>query len=72
MQETIPDWVYATLGAAAVAAIVLCFASGVCEVGAIIAAVGEAAAAVIIWAMEEAGITVIGAAATTAATAGAL
>lgn len=44
---SVPDWVWAAIGAAAVAMIVACFASGVCEAGAIVAAiaaaVGEAA-----------------------------
>jgi hypothetical protein len=44
---SVPDWVWAAIGAAAVALIVACFASGVCEAGAIAAAiaaaVGEAA-----------------------------
>lgn len=53
----VPWWVYA-LGGAAAALLIACFASGVCEAGAIIAAVGEAAAEGIMLMLRAAGILV--------------
>jgi hypothetical protein len=51
----VPDWVLALLTAALVVGIVACFASGVCEVGFIVTALGEAAGWVLINAMRLAG-----------------
>ncbi len=43
---SVPDWVWVTIGAAAAALIIACFATGACEAAAIVAAVGEAGEAI--------------------------
>ena len=53
---TVPGWVWGVIAAAAAALLIACFASGVCEVAAIVAAVGDAVGTIIIWAMRLAGI----------------
>jgi hypothetical protein len=60
MRESLPAWLLAILSAAAIAAIIACFASGVCEAGIIIAAAGAAAAAVIIGILIASGVEVEG------------
>ena len=49
---SVPGWVWAVIGAAAVALIIACFATGVCEAGAILAAAGEVAGMIILGAMR--------------------
>ncbi|MBR0565471.1 DUF4157 domain-containing protein [Azoarcus sp. L1K30] len=58
VREALPYWLFAILSAAAIAAIAACFASGACEVATIIGAVGAGAAAIVIAALEAAGVTV--------------
>lgn len=53
---SVPKWVWAAIGVAAAALIILCFASGVCEAAAIITAVGEVVGWIIVAAMRLAGI----------------
>ena len=55
----IPDWVWTALGATAAALLVACFATGVCEVGAIVAGVSALSAELIIAALEFGGILVV-------------
>ncbi len=55
-RDALPSWAWVVLGAAGAAAVIACFASGVCEAAAIIAVVGEATAAIIIGLMEAAGL----------------
>lgn len=55
--KLIPSWLMALLGAAAIAAIIACFASGVCEFGLVIAGLGAAAAAAVLFLLRQAGIT---------------
>lgn len=52
---SVPGWVWGAIGAAAVVLIIACFATGVCEAGAILAAAGEAAGMIILGAMRLAG-----------------
>ena len=58
LEEVLPYWIMALLSAAAIALLVACFASGVCEAGIIIGAAGAAAGAIIIGIFRAAGITV--------------
>ena len=58
VREALPYWLFAILSAAAIAAIAACFASGACEAGIIIGAVGATAAVIVIGALEAAGVTV--------------
>jgi hypothetical protein len=60
----VPDWVLALLTAALVVGIVACFASGLCEVGFIVAALGDAIGWILINAMRLAGAAFVTAAAT--------
>jgi hypothetical protein len=53
---SVPKWVWGVISGVAAALIILCFASGACEVGAIIAAAGEAIGWIIVAAMRLAGI----------------
>ena len=53
---SLPEWVIILIGAAVAALIIACFASGACEVGAIIAAAGEAIGWLIVAAMRLAGV----------------
>jgi hypothetical protein len=53
---SVPTWVWAVLGAAVVALIVACIASGACEIAAILAAAGEAVGWILINAMRLAGV----------------
>jgi len=53
---SVPKWVWAVIGAAAAALLIACFASGACEVAAIVAAVGDAVGSLIIAGMRLAGI----------------
>jgi hypothetical protein len=53
---SVPEWVWAAIGATAAALIIACFATGVCEVGAIVAAVGEGIGWIIVAAMRLAGV----------------
>jgi len=55
-KEMLPSWVLVLLSAAALAAIAACFASGVCEFGAVVAGLGAAAAAAVIAVLKAAGI----------------
>ena len=57
-QEAIPSWVWAVIGTAAAAAIIACFASGVCEAAGLIALMGEGIATLVIEILEAAGIGV--------------
>jgi hypothetical protein len=58
-EETgIPKWVWELLGAAAAAALIACFATGVCEIGWIIAGLGFLARSAILWALEAAGVII--------------
>ncbi len=56
MWRLIPDWILALLGAAALAALVVCFATGVCEFAAAVAGLGALAAAAVIGILKAAGI----------------
>lgn len=56
MWRMMPDWLLALLGAAALAAIVVCFATGVCEFAAAVAGLGALAAAAVIAILKAAGI----------------
>lgn len=58
VREALPAWLFAILSAAAIAAIAACFASGACEAGIIIGAVGAGAAAIVIGILESSGVTV--------------
>lgn len=58
LEEVLPYWILAILSAAAIAALVACFASGVCEAGIIIGAAGAAVGAIIIGIFRSAGIIV--------------
>jgi hypothetical protein len=53
---TVPEWAWAAIGVTAAALIIACFATGVCEAGAIVAAVGEGIGSIIVAAMRLAGI----------------
>jgi len=53
---SVPTWFWAVLGAAVVALIVACIASGACEIAAILAAAGEAVGWILINAMRLAGV----------------
>jgi hypothetical protein len=55
-RSVIPDWVWGILGAAAAAALIACFATGVCEIGAIVAGLSYATAALITFLLTQAGI----------------
>jgi hypothetical protein len=55
----VPSWVWALLGAAAAAALIACFATGVCEIGGIVAGLGALAEAAIIWALRAAGVLIV-------------
>ncbi len=58
--DTIPDWVWASLIAAGVGvAVAACFASGVCELAAIVAGLSAAAVEIVTLAMELAGVVII-------------
>ena len=59
IEDVLPGWLIALIGAAAVAALVACFASGVCEVGAIVAIVGEGLADLVILLARAAGFVVL-------------
>jgi hypothetical protein len=52
----IPRWVWAVIGVAAAAAIVACFATGVCEFAALVTLLGAATAALVIGILKAAGI----------------
>ncbi len=56
MWRMMPDWLLAVLGAAALAALVVCFATGVCEFAAVVAGLGAVAAAAVIAILKTAGI----------------
>ena len=60
LRQLLPAWVIVLLGAALLAALVACFASGVCEAGIILGGVAAAAALVIIAALRHAGVDVRG------------
>ena len=51
-----PDWLIAVVGAAVLAAIVACFATGVCEFAAVVAGLGALTAAAVIGILKAAGI----------------
>jgi hypothetical protein len=53
----VPSWLAALLGAATLAAIAACFATGVCEFGAVVAGLGAATAAAVLALLRAAGIT---------------
>jgi len=52
----IPAWLLALLGAAAITLIAACFATGVCEFGAVVAGLGTAAAAALMAILRAAGV----------------
>jgi hypothetical protein len=56
VREMLPTWLLLLLSAAAIAAIVACFASGVCEFGLVVAGLGAAAAAAVIAILNADGI----------------
>jgi Domain of unknown function (DUF4157) len=56
MREAIPSWVLALLGGAALLALIACFATGVCEIGIIVAGLGAAAAAVLLGILRSLGL----------------
>jgi hypothetical protein len=56
MWRMMPDWLLALLSAAALVAIVACFATGVCEFAAAVAGLGALAAAAVIAILKAAGI----------------
>lgn len=58
LTKLLPAFIITMLSAAAIAALVACFASGACEVAIIVGAAGAAAAAVIIPIFREAGVEV--------------
>jgi hypothetical protein len=53
---SVPNWVWAVIGAAVVALIVACFAIGACEIGGILLAAGEVVGWILINAMRLAGV----------------
>lgn len=55
--KLIPSWLMPLLGAAAVAAIIACFATGLCEFGAVVVGLGAAATAAVLFLLRQAGIT---------------
>jgi hypothetical protein len=55
-REVMPGWLWKLLGAAAAAAIIACFATGVCEFAAVVGGLGYAAAALITFLLTRAGI----------------
>lgn len=55
-RAAIPDWVWKTIGVAGAAAIIACFATGVCEFAALVQVLGAATAAVVIVILKEVGI----------------
>jgi hypothetical protein len=61
-RNLLPSWLAALLSAAALAAIAACFATGVCEFGAVVAGLGAAAAAAVLGILKAAGIRDSGAA----------
>jgi hypothetical protein len=58
LKQILPAWIVAVLGAAMIALLVACIASGACEVGAILAGAGAVVGAGIIAALRAAGINV--------------
>ncbi|HRN57602.1 MAG TPA: DUF4157 domain-containing protein [Agriterribacter sp.] len=60
LEDVLPYWIMALLSAAAIALLVACFATGVCEAGIIIGAAGAAAGAIIIGIFRAAGVEVVG------------
>lgn len=60
LTEVLPGWVIALLSAAAIALLIACVASGLCEAAAVTAAIGAALALVVIGALQAAGIEVSG------------
>jgi Domain of unknown function (DUF4157) len=55
-QSVVPSWLAALVGAAVVALIVACFATGVCEFGVVVGGLGAAAAAAVIAFLRASGI----------------
>jgi hypothetical protein len=55
-RHLLPSWLAALLSAAALVAIAACFATGVCEFGAVVAGLGAAAAAAVLGILRAAGI----------------
>jgi hypothetical protein len=55
----VPVWIWDAIGLGAAALIITCFASGICEIGAIIATVGEGAAWIIAAGMRLAGVRLL-------------
>jgi hypothetical protein len=60
LMDVLPYWIMALLSAAAIAALVACFASGVCEAAIIIGSAGAAVGAIIIGIFRSAGVQVNG------------
>jgi hypothetical protein len=58
LMDILPYWIIAILSAAALAALIACFASGVCEAGIIIGLAGAAVGAVIIGIFRSSGVQV--------------
>jgi len=56
VRDTIPSWLLALLGAVATAALVACFATGVCELGIVIGGLGAAAAAALLFILVKSGV----------------
>ena len=59
-KDSLPAWLVVLLSAAALALIAACFASGVCELAAIVAAVGVGLAAVVVGILRASGVIVDG------------
>jgi hypothetical protein len=57
-RSPLPAWLVVLLSAAALALIAACFATGICELGAVVAAVGVGLAAVVVGLLRAAGVTV--------------
>ena len=55
MWRMMPDWLLALLGAAVLAAIAVCFATGVCEFAAVVAGLGALTAAAVIAILKQPG-----------------
>jgi hypothetical protein len=65
-QQVVPTWLAALVGAAVVALIIACFATGVCEFGLVVAGLSAAAAAAVIAFLRSSGIVDSGSTGSTA------
>lgn len=60
LRELLPTWIIVALGAVVLAALIACFATGVCEAGLILGAAGAAVAVIVIAVLRHAGVEVRG------------